>query len=198
MNTGDLAPLQALIRLRRVDANLLPTDRAVLENFLLEERVQPSRLQVFAAAIGLGPWLDVDAFGAVHRNDYLRERIDLDQGDPAIPDTFDSGLNGSNFWSGIEENLALYRLEAASFALKGSGVDEAELERAVAERNRTGRLQPRSMRSIRCWSGCAKHGTWAVTAARPLPPPSPKSNTCFMTPETIGPTRCAITRALAI
>lgn len=136
VNTVDLAPLQALIRLRRVDANLLPTHRAVLENFLMEERVQPQRLQVFAAAVGLGPWLDVDAFGAVHRADYLRQRIDLDQGDPAIPDTFDVGLNGSNFWSGIEENLALYRLEAASFALRGCGVDDAELERAVGVRNR--------------------------------------------------------------
>ena len=58
--------------------------------------------------------------------------------DPAVPDTFDAHLNGSNVWSGIEENLALYRLEAVSFALKGGGVDETELEHAVVERNRTG------------------------------------------------------------
>ena len=136
MNTVNLAPLQALIRLRRVDTNLLPTHRAVLENFLMEERVQPSRLQAFAAAVGSGPWLDIDAFGGVHRNGYLHERVDIDQGDPGIPDTFDSGLNGSNFWSGIEEHLALYRLETVSFALKDADVDEAELERAVGERNR--------------------------------------------------------------
>ena len=104
----------------------------------MEERVQPSRLQAFAAVIGSGPWLDVAAFGDVHRNRYLRERIDLDHGDPGIPDTFVDGLNGSNVWSGIEENLALYRLEAVSFALKNTGLDEAELERAVGERNRPG------------------------------------------------------------
>ena len=104
----------------------------------MEERVQPLRQQAFATAIGSGSWLDVDALAAAHRNFYLHERIDLEHSDPAVPDTFDAHLNGSNVWSGIEENLALYRLEAVSFALKGSGVDETDLEHAVVGRNRTG------------------------------------------------------------
>ena len=138
MDTADLAPLQALIRRRRVDTDLLPTDRAVLENFLIEERVQPSRLRAFAAAIGAGPWSDVAAFIEVHRNLYLHKRIDLDHREPGVPDTFDDGLNGGNFWPGIEENLALYRLEAVSFAVEKVGVDETELEHWVVERNRPG------------------------------------------------------------
>lgn len=138
MDTADLAPLQALIRKRRVDTDLLPTDRAVLENFLLEERIQPSRLQLFASTIGAGPWSDVPAFIDAHRNCYLRSRIDLDQGEPGVPDTFDDGLNGTNFWPGIEENLALYRLETMSFAVEKAGVDETDLERSVVERNRPG------------------------------------------------------------
>lgn len=138
LDTADLQPLQELIRRRRVDAVLLPTHRATLENFVMEERVQPLRQQAFATAIGSGSWLDVDALAAAHRNFYLHERIDLEHSDPAVPDTFDAHLNGSNVWSGIEENLALYRLEAVSFALKGSGVDETDLEHAVVGRNRTG------------------------------------------------------------
>ena len=104
----------------------------------MEERVQPSRLLAFAAAIGAGPWSDVAAFIEVHRNLYLKKRIDLDHSEPGVPDTFDDGLNGGNFWPGIEENLALYRLEAVSFAVEKAAVDETDLEHWVVARNRPG------------------------------------------------------------
>ena len=135
MNIDQLPAFQTLVRGVRAKPNMLFADQAMLENVVMEERVGPDRHSAFAAALGAGPWPDVAAFATAHKNRYLRERIDLDQGDAGVPDTFDAVLNGNNVWHGIEDNLALYRVEDVGFALKGSGVDEAEFERAVVDRN---------------------------------------------------------------
>ena len=135
MNSGQLPAFQSLVRKVRAQPALHFADQAMLENVVMEERVDHHRHAAFVMAVGDGPWLDVAAFAAAHKNRYVLERIDLDQGDTGVPDTFDLALNGDNVWHGIEYNLALYRVEDASFALKGSGVDEAEFERAVLDRH---------------------------------------------------------------
>ena len=135
MDTDQLPAFQALVRKIRAQPGLPVADQAMLENVVMEERVSADRLAAFAAALGTGPWPDVTAFATAHKNRYLREHIDLDQGDAGVPHTFDAVLNGSNAWHGIEDNLALYRVEDVGFALKGSGVDETEFERAVLDRN---------------------------------------------------------------
>lgn len=135
METHQLPAFQALVREVRARPDLPIADRAMLENVVMEERISKDRQTAFAAALGTGPWPDVAAFAAAHKNGYLRERIDLDQGDAAVPDTFDAALNGGNAWHGIEDNLALYRVEDVGFALKSSSVDEAEFERAVLHRS---------------------------------------------------------------
>lgn len=113
---------------------LTVNDQAILENVVMEERISRRRHRAFSAAIGDGPWPTVGAFATAHKLRYLRERIDLVQGDPGVPDTFDAALNSGNVWDGIEDSLALYRVEEVSFALKGAGVDEGEFERAIRDR----------------------------------------------------------------
>lgn len=135
METAQLPAFQALVRKAHAQPGLPVADRVVLENLVMEERISQVRHEAFTSALGTGPWPDVEAFFAAHKNLYVRERIDLGQGDAVVPDTFDSALNGGNAWHGIEDNLALYRVEDVGFALKGSGVDDAEFERAVLDRN---------------------------------------------------------------
>ena len=135
MDTDQLPAFQALVREVRAQPGLPVAHQAMLENVVMEERVSADRHMAFAATLGTGPWPDVAAFAVAHKHLYVRERIDLDQGDAGVPDTFDAALNGGNAWHGIEDNLALYRVEDVGFALKGSGVDEAEFERAVLDRH---------------------------------------------------------------
>lgn len=126
-----IPPLEALIRARRSDAALADTDRAVLENFCAEERVSDERLKVFSASVGAGPWSYMGDFRQAHERLYLPERQQRDKAGPDVPDTFDGVLNGSNDWPNIDDNVALYRVESVSFALRGSGIDESELLRAI-------------------------------------------------------------------
>ena len=68
---GLLPPLQALIRLRRTDPTLLAQDRAVLENFVMEERVHDARLVHFATTAGTTPWTSLSEFFDGHSHRYL-------------------------------------------------------------------------------------------------------------------------------
>ena len=131
MDVGLLPPLQALIRLRRIDPALVTQDRAVLENFVMDERVHDARVVHFAAAAGTVPWTSINEFFDRHSHRYLQPHVELEKSDTGVPHTFDSSLNGGNFWPLIEENLALYRVESVVFALKGSGVEEVDLEQAI-------------------------------------------------------------------
>lgn len=131
MDMGLLPPLQALIRLRRTDPTLLAQDQAVLENFVMEERVHGARLAHYATTAGTTPWTSLSEFFDGHSHRYLQPYVALEKSDPGVPHTFESSLNGGNFWPHIEENLALYRVEGVVFALKGSGVDEVDLEQAI-------------------------------------------------------------------
>jgi len=137
MKIDQLPAFQGLVRSVLAKPGLAFADqaKAMLENVVMEERVSPDRYRAFVASIGNGPWQDFNAFHAAHRNRYLLDRIDLVQGGASVPDTFNTSLNGANAWNGIEKNLALYRVEAVSFALKDCGVDESEFERAVLDRN---------------------------------------------------------------
>ena len=62
--------------------------------------------------------------------------MELDFHETAVPDTF-GPANVGNHWLHIEENLYLLRIENANFALRDSGVDLPELERAITNRNET-------------------------------------------------------------
>lgn len=135
MELDQLPALRVLIRTALAHPGLPAEAKAILENVVMEERVGQNRHTAFSTAMGAGPWRDVAIFATEHKNRYLRERIDLDQGDAGVPDTFDTALNGGNTWHGIEDNLALYRVEDVGFALRGSGVDDAEFESAVLDRN---------------------------------------------------------------
>ncbi len=137
MNLSAVPPLQALIRTRRSDLALPHNERAVLENFGADERVSEARRAVYAPALGTKALVSIGDFKQAHERRYLAECVQLDKNGSAIPDTFDAALNGSNQWSGIDNNVALYRIESASFALNSTGIDEAELERVITARDST-------------------------------------------------------------
>ncbi len=127
--------LEALIRVRRDDTTLPDEERAVLENFCADERVSEARLQVFVDGVGSSAWANMDEFWLAHERHYLRERLWRDKTDPEVPDTFDIALNGANDWPNIDDNVALYRVESVSFALRGSGTDESEFFNAIRHYN---------------------------------------------------------------
>ena len=131
MDIARLPPLQALIRQHRSDPAPSAQERAVLENFTMEERVDNARLQVYADAVGVETWALFDQLHSAHGQRYLQKRIELDKSETEVPDTFDSALNAGNFWNQIEGNLALYRIEKVSFALEGIGIDEAEFKESI-------------------------------------------------------------------
>ena len=131
MNMADVVSLQTLIRTRRMDPVLSAEECAVYENFAIEERVVDARLQHYGRALRNASMRDWDAFWQQHRTRYLDEHQFVEKDDGVVPDTFNVALNGSNFWTGIDDNVVLYRLEQVSWALKGSSVDQAELERSV-------------------------------------------------------------------
>lgn len=126
--------LQALVRARRTLTTLTPEERAVWENLHAEERVSPARASKYTTAINgsvLPALNDLDAFTTRHKNAYLEKAVHLDKAEPQLPDTFDAALNGANHWPGIDDDVALYRLEDPSFAVGGSGVDVMELQQAI-------------------------------------------------------------------
>jgi hypothetical protein len=130
-----IPPLQEFIRARRSTLVLPDIERAVLENFGAEERISDARRAIYAPALGAKVLASIGDFKQAHERRYLFERIQLEKTGLAVPDTFDPALNGDNHWSGIDDSVALYRIESASFALSGTGIDEEELERAIALRD---------------------------------------------------------------
>ena len=133
MDMESVVPLQSLVRSRRSDTALSAEERAVYENFAIEERVADGRLQKYGRAFGSAPLPSLDVFWQQHRIRYLNEHQFVEKDDGSVPDTFDVTLNGPNFWTGIDDDVVLYRLEQVSWALKGSSVDLAEFEIAVRE-----------------------------------------------------------------
>lgn len=135
MGLAHLPPLQTLIRQRRDDPTLSAEERAVYENFTMEERISSARLTRYGDAIGSTALLNRDAFWQQHKTRYLDvyQFVDKDNSDGIVPDTFNAALNGSNLWAGIDDNVVLYRLETVSWALEGSSVSQDELERSIHE-----------------------------------------------------------------
>lgn len=131
MDLSTLPALQALIRSRLgAVAGIPPDERAVWENLHAEERASPQRGALYAAAVNSPALADLSAFTLRHKG-YLEQAVNLEKAEPEVPHTFDAALNGGNHWAGIDDNVALYRLEDLSFALEGSGVDAAELQAAI-------------------------------------------------------------------
>ncbi len=110
-----------------------PKERAILENLRWEERVSDERFARYAQGFTGIAVTQIDDVKVAHVR-YTETYLELDIDEPGIPDTFGSD-NSSNRWPHIEENLYLLRIEDANFALRDSGVDLAELERAVANRD---------------------------------------------------------------
>lgn len=133
MDMASVVPLQSLVRSRRSDPVLSAEERAVYENFAIEERVADGRMQKYGRAFGSAPLPSLDVFWQQHRIRYLNEHQFVEKDDGSVPDTFDATLNGPNFWTAIDDNVVFYRLEQVSWALKGSSVDLAEFEIAVRE-----------------------------------------------------------------
>ncbi|PXW95918.1 hypothetical protein C7444_108178 [Sphaerotilus hippei] len=133
MNLANVASLQSLIRARRSEPALPAGERALYENFAIEERVTAARLHRYAHTLGAAPLSNLDAFWQQHRVRYLDEHQFVEKDEGSVPDTFNAALSGPNFWTGIDDNVVLYRLEQVSWALKGSSVDQAELERSVRD-----------------------------------------------------------------
>lgn len=148
MDLANVMSLQSLIRTRRADHALSPTERAVYENFAAEERVVDDRLKRYGRAFGNAPLPNLDAFWKHHRTRYLDEHQFVEKDDGAVPDTFDATFNGSNFWAGIDGNVVLYRLEQVSWALKGSSVEQAELEHNVSEATAKLGAMPETARAL--------------------------------------------------
>lgn len=133
MNLTPVPPLQALVRARRNDPALPADERAIYENFVIEERVNVVRLQRYGNALGAASWPNREAFRTHHRTRYLDKYQFVEKNEGTVPDTFDPALNGHNFWPAIEDSVVLYRLEEVSWALTGGSIDPAELERSVSQ-----------------------------------------------------------------
>lgn len=133
MDMASVVPLQSLVHFRRSDPVLSAEERAVYENFAIEERVAHGRLQKYGRSFGNAPLLTLDDFWQQHRIRYLDAHQFVEKDDGSVPDTFEAALNGHNFWTAIDDNVVFYRLEQVSWALKGSSVDLAEFEIAVRE-----------------------------------------------------------------
>lgn len=148
MDLATVAPLQSLIRGRNSHPALPADERAIYENFAVEERVTAARLQRYRDAQGASPLPNLDAFWQQHRTRYLNEHQFVEKNEGTVPDTFNAALNGLNFWPDIDDNVVLYRLEEVSWALKGSSVDQSELERSIGEATAKLGSMPDTARSL--------------------------------------------------
>lgn len=109
-------------------------ERAVLENFRLEERISDDRLARYVGAHREPPVADWNSLNT-HQQRYARRHQEIDVGEIEAPDTFDLKLNAGNRWPGvIESNLYLLRLESAEFAANCVKLDVKDLEAALADR----------------------------------------------------------------
>lgn len=133
MNLAAIPALDKYATASLVGAGASPKERAVLENLRWEERVSDERLARYATMFAGIAVTQIDDVKVAH-GQYAEAYLEIDIDEPGIPDTFGSA-NSSNFWRHIEENLFLLRIEDANFALRDSGVDLAELDRAVVERD---------------------------------------------------------------
>lgn len=148
MDLAKIAPLQSLVRARRAEHALPANERAIYENFAVEERVTASRLQRYGQALGAAPLPKLDAFWQQHKTRYLDEYQFIDKKDGGVPDTFDAELNGANFWTGIDDHVVLYRLEKVSWALQDSKFDQTELELHVRAATATAGPMPYTTRTF--------------------------------------------------
>lgn len=133
MNLSAMPTLDAYVLAKFAGLGLLSTERAILENLQWEERVGDERLRRYAQGFSGKDVSQIDHVKLAHTQ-YAEAFLEIDVAEPGIPDTFGAD-NSSNRWPHIEENLYLLRIEDANFALRDTGVDFAELERAVASRD---------------------------------------------------------------
>lgn len=125
--------LDTMSTARLADFSISAAERAILENLRWEERVSGARLARYAQGFTNVNVAKIDDVKSAHVR-YAEEYLELDINEPGVPDTFGTS-NADNRWTGIEENLYLLRIEDANFALRDSGVDLTELERAVTNRD---------------------------------------------------------------
>lgn len=135
MNLVSIPTLDAYVSAKLVGSGLLSTERAVLENLQWEERVGDERLARYAQGFTNKAISQIDHVKVAYAQ-YAEAFLEIDVAEPGIPDTFGSD-NLSNRWPHIEENLYLLRIEDANFALRDTGVDLVELERAVTNGDKT-------------------------------------------------------------
>lgn len=133
MNLAAIPTLYTYVSANLAGAGLSPIERAVLDNLQWEERVGDARLGRFGQGFSGKNISQVDHVKVAHAQ-YAEAFLEIDVAEPGIPDTFGAD-NSGNHWPHIEENLYLLRVEDANFALRDSGVDLAELERAVTNRD---------------------------------------------------------------
>lgn len=133
MNLAAIPALDKYATASLAGSGPFPKERAVLENLRWEERVSDERFARYVTGFTGMAVAQIDDVKAAHVR-YAEAYLEFDIDEAGIPDTFGSA-NLSNRWPHIEENLFLLRIEDANFALRDSGVDLAELERAIANRD---------------------------------------------------------------
>ncbi|MBI4741049.1 MAG: hypothetical protein HY777_05750 [Betaproteobacteria bacterium] len=133
MNLAAIPTLDKYVTTSLAGTGSSAEERAVLENLRWEERLGDERLVRYAHGFAGVDVSGVDKVKTAHAR-YAETYLEIDAGDPDIPDTFGSA-NSSNFWPHIEENLLLLRIEDANFALRDSGVDVEEFKRVVDNRD---------------------------------------------------------------
>lgn len=133
MNLAAIPTLDAFVSARLARPGLSSTEFAILENLHWEERVGDERLTRYAQGFTDKDVSQIDHLKMAHAQ-YAEAFLEIDVAEIDIPDTF-GAANSSNRWPHIEENLYLLRIEDANFALRNTGVDLAELERAVQSRD---------------------------------------------------------------
>jgi hypothetical protein len=98
---------------------LSPDERALAENFLLEERLPSPRETQYGGP--LAPPLDMDRWRPYHQK-YMNAYVLIKKETRGLPEIF-APVNRANAWEGLDENQFLVRVESLAFLLNRAEID---------------------------------------------------------------------------
>lgn len=131
MDTHLIPNLQAYAQQRLADPGLDAEERAMIENFLLDERPPSAGAALYAGHLGNEPLADLDDWRNRHGNYTLRE-ITLRREAPGQPWTFRPD-NAANRLRQIQPQLYLLRVEDAAWACSVAGIASEDLRQYIQD-----------------------------------------------------------------
>lgn len=120
MDLGLLPALATYVSSRLADPSTETSERARIENLLMEERAPASGISLYAGYISGAPVQDLDDWNNRH-NDYAVAEIEIDPADPILPWTF-RPENVPNRLPLVDRRINLIRVENARWPCNLTGV----------------------------------------------------------------------------